>query len=269
MRLDKVCVVCGKHFSVIAFRREAKYCGWDCLLVGRRRSREARLAAIPERRCEQCGEMFPEGNPYRLAHNGGRFCSRACVDTWQRRHRSTLVCRFCSKEFTRAPSRNAYSSTFCSWGCASADYERRSNSESRRCLRCEENKPASEFWKKGARRGLQTYCKACCLDVQREWVKADPERARAVWRRHNTEKNARRRAAGKIDIHTRRRLYWFQDGMCAYCPSPLGEKYHLDHMHPVSRGGLSDPTNLALACIPCNRHKKARTVEEFLARRVR
>lgn len=75
---------------------------------------------------------------------------------------------------------------------------------------------------------------------------------------------ARRRAAGAIDIHTRRRLFWFQDGRCYYCNAPLGEGYHLDHMTPIVRSGSSDPGNLALACSPCNLRKHAQTADEFL-----
>ena len=53
---------------------------------------------------------------------------------------------------------------------------------------------------------------------------------------------------------------------CAYCDAenvPL----NLDHVQPRSRGGSSRVTNLVPACVPCNRTKDDRGVEEFLSRR--
>ena len=52
---------------------------------------------------------------------------------------------------------------------------------------------------------------------------------------------------------------------CAYCDAenvPL----NLDHVQPRSRGGSNRVTNLVPACVPCNRTKDDRGVEEFLSR---
>ena len=42
---------------------------------------------------------------------------------------------------------------------------------------------------------------------------------------------------------------------------------NLDHIVPRARGGSNRVSNLACACIPCNKEKGARPVEEFLASR--
>ena len=55
-----------------------------------------------------------------------------------------------------------------------------------------------------------------------------------------------------------------QDGLCAYCETPLFGRYHIDHMIPLSRGGRNDWTNLAISCPECNFRKNARTAEEFV-----
>lgn len=75
-------------------------------------------------------------------------------------------------------------------------------------------------------------------------------------------------------------------GKCAYCGSTLGDKWHVDHVEPVRRqsGDIkrqSDGTykvvttakmsrpenhndgNLFPACVSCNIHKSASTVEGF------
>jgi hypothetical protein len=41
-------------------------------------------------------------------------------------------------------------------------------------------------------------------------------------------------------------------------------KYHADHMIPLSRGGLHDWTNIAIACPFYNCSKKSKTAEEFM-----
>lgn len=50
---------------------------------------------------------------------------------------------------------------------------------------------------------------------------------------------------------------------CPYCGLALGSNAHLDHIHPVSCGGLSVLDNLVWACDRCNGLKSDRTVMEF------
>lgn len=50
---------------------------------------------------------------------------------------------------------------------------------------------------------------------------------------------------------------------CPYCGLALGKNAHLDHIHPVSCGGLSVLDNLVWACDRCNGLKSDRTVMEF------
>jgi hypothetical protein len=45
---------------------------------------------------------------------------------------------------------------------------------------------------------------------------------------------------------------------CEYCLSPMEfatQRFQIDHILPVSKGGLSNSDNLALACNGCNNHK--------------
>lgn len=48
---------------------------------------------------------------------------------------------------------------------------------------------------------------------------------------------------------------------CVYCGGD--GPFEIDHIVPWSRGGTSDPENLALSCRACNRTKAARTPEEM------
>jgi hypothetical protein len=49
---------------------------------------------------------------------------------------------------------------------------------------------------------------------------------------------------------------------CAYCQTTDGP-FHIDHIHPVSRGGTNDIDNLTVACAPCNLSKRDHTLEEW------
>jgi len=70
---------------------------------------------------------------------------------------------------------------------------------------------------------------------------------------------------GTIPKRIRRNLWHAQGGLCYYCvvPVPL-RKTHLEHKHPVSRGGSDHEDNLCVSCEPCNLAKGNKTVEEFL-----
>jgi 5-methylcytosine-specific restriction endonuclease McrA len=48
---------------------------------------------------------------------------------------------------------------------------------------------------------------------------------------------------------------------CAYCEQPSEQ---IDHIIPLSKGGLHDISNLVGACKKCNLSKRDKSVEEFL-----
>ncbi len=99
----------------------------------------------------------------------------------------------------------------------------------------------------------------------REWNAANPEATRARGR------NYRARLFDAEGSHTAadiKALYAKQGGLCVYCDVPLGTKYHVDHIQPLSRGGSNWPANLQLTCRQCNNHKRATDPIEY-ARRIR
>jgi len=59
-----------------------------------------------------------------------------------------------------------------------------------------------------------------------------------------------------------------RDGLkCRYCgqegtvdTGPDGARWHIDHIHPVKRGGNNYPENLALACRLCNSKKNTKAI---------
>lgn len=57
------------------------------------------------------------------------------------------------------------------------------------------------------------------------------------------------------------RLFKNPDKKCRYCPET--SKLTLEHIVPISRGGLHECNNLDLACSTCNSSKRARTEQEY------
>lgn len=95
------------------------------------------------------------------------------------------------------------------------------------------------------------------------------------WRRSptglasNRQSNRSRRALNSnaegshtaLDISN---LYALQSGKCACCGAGLGDVYHVDHVHPLSKGGSNWPSNLQLLCKPCNLQKAAKHPIDFM-----
>ncbi len=64
-----------------------------------------------------------------------------------------------------------------------------------------------------------------------------------------------------IPSDLRREVREYFGGYCGYCHSPeilMAVTFELEHIVPVSAGGMTAFENLALACPTCNRHKASR-----------
>jgi len=112
----------------------------------------------------------------------------------------------------------------------------------------------------------------------RKWAKENPEKRREAngrWAKANPEKhrarNAKRRALkAKVTVGDLTAIAAIYDKAqnsnrvrCYLCGKviPKGER-HVDHIIPLSKGGLHTASNLAVACAVCNLKKHAKLPEE-------
>lgn len=140
----------------------------------------------------------------------------------------------------------------------------------KRCTGCGEIKPSSEFYSTNyGKSKIKSRCK-CCTIAAKPKSKRVPK-CRIFSREDlNKEKNDRRRklVAGNGGYFTATdiaHMRYIQQGHCCYC-GRVGLPLHLDHVIPITKGGPSDPWNLALCCRSCNSSKGDRLLEEWTNR---
>jgi 5-methylcytosine-specific restriction endonuclease McrA len=105
------------------------------------------------------------------------------------------------------------------------------------------------------------------------WVAANPDRVKQ-WRKRNMQsilaRNRNRRslqlsARGTHTAEDIAALYKRQRGKCETCKRRLFNKYHVDHITPLVRGGGNGPDNLQLLCPSCNLRKHTKDGYEWAA----
>jgi 5-methylcytosine-specific restriction endonuclease McrA len=61
-----------------------------------------------------------------------------------------------------------------------------------------------------------------------------------------------------------KKLFVLQKGKCPCCKKKLDDKFHLDHIVPISLGGTNTDENIQLLHASCNLKKKAKHPVEFM-----
>lgn len=102
---------------------------------------------------------------------------------------------------------------------------------------------------------------------KREWRAKNPERCRKISR----DKDARKlMSRGRHTFYGWMGKVAYYGWKCYYCGVGLSRKtLSQDHAIPLSRNGTNFLSNLIPCCRSCNSSKKDRTVQEFLALRLR
>lgn len=178
------------------------------------------------------------------------------------------VCTVCGAGYYVPPSRSA--SRFCGNGCRLTEFAATGRAP----------------YNKGAGMAADDLLASRRANRKR-WreTNRDAERAAHLERKKTPEG----RIKSRMDAHTRRikkvaaangtvpacspiprdvtdRLYEMQGGLCFWTGDPLGDKFEVDHIVPISKGGAHSTDNLCLATVWANRSKSDLMPDVFWAR---
>src|SRR5881409_3216814 len=125
------------------------------------------------------------------------------------------------------------------------------------CRQCGRGKSAESFLAgKGAKQRVSSTCSTCrrkaAAQHRRNYYASLPPDKR------HTLTHARRAAGYGVEHveYSRTAILARWRHRCAYCDRIAA---HLDHVHPLSKGGADAEHNIVPACAPCNLSKGAKT----------
>lgn len=123
---------------------------------------------------------------------------------------------------------------------------------SSRCYKCKEVKPLCRFLKN---KNYSTgYCRLC-LDCN--------NRARAGYRLHR-RKSMRDYTRWEVFEDDNFTCYLCEEVLSVDTPANHPASLSIDHVLPLSRGGIDERTNVRTSCLSCNQKKNDSTLEEYL-----
>lgn len=94
------------------------------------------------------------------------------------------------------------------------------------------------------------------------WCEANPEKRKA----NRTATRHRRRSQKAGGMTGAEQYDWAnsQAKVCFWCDKACPDKFHVDHILPLSKGGQHVANNLVISCPSCNCRKGAKLPEDFL-----
>ena len=222
MPVQKTCITCSKSFSVPPCRESAKYCSQTCQPKAGNLNPNFK-GGLVHSNCLECGKQTSVKRN-QAEKGAGKYCSHKCS--------SIAIAKIVSVK---------------AW----------KNRAIKNCVVCD-----SEIRVKQSHSEIEgTYCGKNCMSLgyaNRLTGDANPNFKHGKSHVSGFYAKQRKNIAGFYPKEYPSILYSLQKGRCINCTKPLKNKYHIDHIQPVARGGTNHQWNLQLLCPSCNCRKHAK-----------
>lgn len=81
---------------------------------------------------------------------------------------------------------------------------------------------------------------------------------------NNKRRALKAKSGGTHTASDIRKLFKLQKMKCACCKANIKNRYHVDHVIPLSKGGSNGKENIQILCAPCNLKKSAKHPIDFM-----
>ena len=222
MPIQKNCITCRKEFLVPPSRESAKYCRQSCQ-PNKKESNSNWKGGLVFSNCLECGAKTAVKKSH-AAKGAGKYCSYRCKGIG----------------FGKIISAKAWE-----------------NRAVKNCIVCN-----SEIRLKQSHLKTEgTYCSKSCMSLDyatRLAGESNPNFKHGNAHISGYYRKERENIEGSYPKEYPSILYCLQKGKCVNCKKILKNKYHIDHIQPVARGGTNHYWNLQLLCPSCNCRKYAK-----------
>lgn len=220
------CIICNKEMYFPKSKLgKYKTCGDKC-----KKENNKKIADQYKRNCLTCNKEFSP-RYYQIKTGVGFHCSIKCSQYLRIKAAQTVE------------SKNKRVSSF-----------KKAIEEGRYVHPKGENHPK---WK-GGLEALKERQKPLLAERIKKYRHKNPEKTKE-W-----QSNRRSKKLGRLPKGTIKNLMFTQKGKCIVCETNILEKYHVDHIQPLSKGGLHTQFNIQLLCPACNMRKSAKDPIDFM-----
>lgn len=240
------------------------------------------MESIPQRACNKCSVEFPLTTEYwhkdKKAKHGLSYackqCARSRAKNWQHENQEYHNQKARDYYETHKAERREYLDTNAEQVAEGKRRWRQNNPEKvaaqkkRTYERYKEKlKAYYRRWhqlNKHKRKPLTMEQRKAASERACRWAKLNPERAL----NHNHIRRARIKSNGGAGFFKADKELQLkgQGGNCWWCGKPMGKDVTIEHIRPIVRGGMHDPSNIVLAHKSCNSSKKDKLPHEWNGR---